>query len=657
MSDIDWHKIGHELDYRSKALAASGHYISSETGDGYEEIRLASNLVEEEEKYQEDDRIRERWDWVFQPLLLELFEKDVALWACLGYFQGGRTSSVRRWRYFFSESLSPDSNPEEFRRALRAFTFNACFSDKAEEVILPTSKFLEQLAAENLDDEQYPHGTTLFASLKNGSNVLDELRNARESDPHYLDERTILADWSQLFDCAQDYEGERRRMLERMLPHKVIRNHLKKEESGEVSLHLPEGNVDDAVEGAEGYSSALKNTFAKRLPSAAYFLRERSNSKHGQRIEDYFDEYPDESEKLTQYIGWIHDVACGQTGGLITIPAWFPGASTGGRSGAIILGLREEAQLSLEDFSGLISTFRMGSTSVAMEDQKEKGRQVGIGEVIENFSHEINKLNQAISFSRTPKMGAVFQINELKRPQNDVLDDWYEPAGVIDTEQEHEHVLEDWRICPTPHVLEGLSNVLAIWGGNRGWRSEVGLNSQMPLMEVLDKLVEVAGKTVVAEQFLNKETPDNVSRAAGQEREFREKLNALPSVEIRPDSEAENIKWLGDRAEASPQQSEFVRLFVASLSNVFEHANLENPIEVTIESNESSLHIRILNTIRDDDNTGTTSGVGTEDVLEMSCARLGGNLERFGMTQDNECWNTSLSLPKPSNEDITWLNV
>ena len=686
MSQINWIELGRELDYRSKKLISSGHSISSETDREikFEEIRLFHDL---KRSLFDEKEVQRRWDWVFEPLIYELFNQDVALWTCLGFFQKKHSSFLRRWRYLFHKDLShvgpSDEEFEDFCRALQAFTFNACYSEIADGAILPTSSFLENLSGENFTDSQYPYGATLFASLQSDSRLLDELRTTREKKDYYLGGHPFLADWSDLFELAHRKERERADKLRKMLSKDDIKKFLKgeKDKLGEVPLSLPQ---EDEKSASKEYARAIENTFLdfdkgnslaklteergylrslitlnaegdqEQIHTAGALLEKMSPGENEELLETFFEKHPEESVKLTQYVAWIHDVACGQTDAIFTVPAWFPGAKSGGRSGALILGLKENSQLTPEDVAGLTTAFRMGSTGVAREDQRVKGREAGIGEVMEDFSHEISSLNQAISFSRMPSLHEVFQINDMDRPQEDELDDWYEPAGFIETD--HEHTLKEWRVCPTPKVLKGLSNILAIWGGSRGWRAGMGLSSQMTLVEALDTLTDVARRTTVAERFINsKGSPDKVSRAINHEREFEEEVSSLPSVDVQADSRARKIEWLGSTDDSVSPQSEFIRLFVASMSNVFKHAKSYIPVRIDLKGEQKGFKMSVINYIEDKNNTKGETDIGTERVIELSCNRLNGELKKFGRMDSGNFWVTSIELP--FSADNKWLSV
>ena len=521
---------------------------------------------------------------------------------------------MRRWRYFFSKSLSPDSNPEEFCRALRAFTFNACFSDKAEEVILPTSKFLEQLAAENLDDERYPHGTTLFASLQNGSNLLDELRDARKSPPHYLDERTILADWSQLYDWSHRSEAESERVerLENMLPREVIRNHLKKEEFREVPLNLPKGNLDKAGEEAEGYKRALIDTFEnKEPPPAAYLLRGCSTSEHGQRIEGYFNEHPDESEKLTQYVAWIHDVACGRTGGLITIPAWFPGANTGGRSGALILGLREETQLSPGDFSGLISTFRMGSTSVAMEDQRERGREEGEERGRKKSSLEFAHQVKHISFALSSKW--LVEPNEKEKKAIGELDT---PPDWSDT---------SWEVVPFPGLIESTGRLISLWCQ---LTNPEQLFDRKPdnIKGLVRGCWKLAKDSIKPRLLHGYDVKDKTGQVTALMREVDEMWRDLFTVSGPDTSYASSVRPDWENEHSREVWMQFTRLLIASLGNCVRHAHPQKEVSVDIEQDEEEFRLEIKN--YQDDEESSISGSIQQARSRVGMLPLAGNRAR-----------------------------
>lgn len=390
-AELDWSKMGLELDYRAKIYSMLGAASPESSSEGVVLFEVLQRLVNQAS---EKPRAGE-WEWIFEPLIYKLLAKH-ALWVCLGHFTGDRKNPKRRWLYFLSKDLSYNySLPGEenskglasFARALRHFSFNASYADLAEKTILVTSKLLELFFPEGPHiDLSYPYGAPFETALQSEPIDWDSENDSR------LRKRIFAVDWRDLYENAAKVK-DRHDILRVATDDSKIAELLKPPDSPDkaslIGFCWKEPADDHAsLSSAQAYAEALQNTFSQDF---------RLNSKHFDPSHDekYFQkllqEDPDAHHKIAQYVAWIQDIA-DESSQVITIPAWLPGEGSTGRSGSIIVCTQLGMELSAVDITGLIPAFRLGCVNVPVEATRKLSQKGALHHIPKIFSSAIDEL-------------------------------------------------------------------------------------------------------------------------------------------------------------------------------------------------------------------------------------------------------------------------
>src|SRR5262249_12916106 len=118
----------------------------------------------------------------------------------------------------------------------------------------------------------------------------------------------------------------------------------------------------------------------------------------------------------------------------------------------------------------LLTTFialREGEELIESEQAAKRTSLLeGHARSIEGFSHEISKVANAIDQHYLIPINTVFDITQ--HSQQDA-EHWVHSAGSISTKLQWLDNIRQWRVCTTPALLRGLTDVLYMWSSSTFW--------------------------------------------------------------------------------------------------------------------------------------------------------------------------------------------
>ena len=280
-------------------------------------------------------------------------------------------------------------------------------------------------------------------------------------------------------------------------------------------------------------------------------------------------------------------------------------------------------------------------------------RDLGRTNTLDDLSHEVLKLNDSLFDKRLVPISKIFEINGLENKR--LLFDWH-PTGALTVEKEDKDIISKWQICPNPELFEGLSDLLSIWGGSKNFINKVGSLKDTLLEAIIYRLVDISLKIGVSKEMRDCCVND-LEGIYKLKQEYDKKFNELKKrLDIQffgPDLKLTSIT----KDSVRNNFNEFIRIFIAALSNTFEHClqlKKENEDETYLIVNlkvNSEKSNKIFVTLKNwCPAKKLPKSNGTKAVLQNGLHRLNGKLESFYWESKVGKWITKFSLPTFVNE-------
>lgn len=319
----------------------------------------------------------------------------------------------------------------------------------------------------------------------------------------------------------------------------------------------------------------------------------------------------------------------------------------------------------------LLSTFVALREGEELIESEHRARQTSLLEgharSVEGFSHEISKFADAISHQYLLPLDRVFQIEG--ESEKDKSQSWLVPAGSIVTKESLRSTIKNWRVCPTPSLIDGISDVLYMWSSSPWWWESQRLNRKQTIKDALIVIREVGIRVGVAMRVgMSSDLPNSVELATAIEDEvntFQEKFEAIfPKIKYS----GPELHWHGVD-ETRFAESAYARMLVVSISNAVNSLDLKAPrCEMSVEARDSEIGFTLTNSreVKPSELTRLPYFGSTRSALE-NCVRILNNgaapeafLTFHSDPQDGTTWITrtraSLVVRNREGKEVEWLS-
>lgn len=292
------------------------------------------------------------------------------------------------------------------------------------------------------------------------------------------------------------------------------------------------------------------------------------------------------------------------------------------------------------------------------------GEARGLIDYNQSMSHELAKQTNVLFGKRLMPLSSVFHIKGLTRTAED-NDRWLSPVGSIDLGNMELDAVTDignWRICPTPKLLNALKSYLFLWAGAKSALNEIAENRPLTSFDDLIGLgIRIALSGTVAHDFRDEVLSfEGVTRANLR---YEDKLSELP-VFVCEHSEPCDILW-NEREGDAKLEVVFIlllRALVGAFQNALQHTEKKQnaKIRYSYRLQADGILVTIENPLMHRDSEGALVGAdGTWGVIR-NCLRLLDKDTTFPKCGPKEnVWRTRLLLPNPARYkgggEVPWI--
>lgn len=246
----------------------------------------------------------------------------------------------------------------------------------------------------------------------------------------------------------------------------------------------------------------------------------------------------------------------------------------------------------------------------------------GIDETFEGFGHEISRLVRALT-RFVPRIDEPFQINSSTKPKSGAAS-WNQPVGVIHIDDAAVGLFQGWKVCCLPYVFDGLLDVLQTWASSSEWENALGLQKDLPLAEVVDKLVDIGLRAgVVARIGTQTYRPDSLAKLHSSINAFKGYDKKMKEALMPIDYRGAPLQWHGSNSEAKDAHSAFSRIVTAIIANAVKNIYVEYPwLLLSIFQTGSRVRVRLYNSCLPGDHLNETGDYGTKSVIQLNARYL-----------------------------------
>lgn len=273
------------------------------------------------------------------------------------------------------------------------------------------------------------------------------------------------------------------------------------------------------------------------------------------------------------------------------------------------------------------------------------------------FSHELSKVTDNIfEYSNVPVetfFGA--KTDEVIQNVRKVFADSL-------FKQFNEQNIKKWRIIPNPDRFLIWSNTLRVWTGRRG-NQIFEIAEDANLQDILNLCNDYSLKMYVGSLFRNiggiRMLKDVIDYSQAFDRKIDEESRSKNFTYTISKESIKGLKLQGiqfDKDTVISRQNAFLRILLACITNIYEHAKGDFSLEVDYKKGYTGeLQFVFLNPCKKKPKNKTNPSLGTEPVLTTCLTYLGGRLEKFeevSKVEELENYKTNWKKKLHLNKDL-----